>query len=258
MESQSLFHCWCQTPTECQSPLTVSKKLIVKHIFIYWLLTQPETLLLFYCFIVLIVLHHYCFYVLDICSILIMCSTLFQLWLFFFLAQSICRWRTYQSLFVFFWFFLCQIISAPGPHTFSSEFLVERIVQLPSDTFTVSTDPISAGQTCWLRMLVRQLPASIIPVRAMILHRSLSWSLWRMPLKPIIFLQLLTYTQFVLREFGKDAISEPASRFPGQKSAKRQQTTDSNSSDAQEKARGWKTSEVCTRRENTMLPCIAT
>lgn len=59
-----------------------------------------------------------------------------------------------------------------------------------------------------------------------------------MPLKPIIFLQLLTSSQFVLREFGKDAISEPASMFPGQKSAKRQQTTDSNPSDAQEKA-GW-------------------
>lgn len=78
-----------------------------------------------------------------------------------------------------------------------------------------------------------------------------------MPLKPIIFLQLLTYSQFVLREFGKDAISEPASMFPGQKSAKHQQTTDSNPSDAQEKAGGWKTSEVCTCRENTMLPCIA-
>lgn len=139
---------------------------------------------------------------------------------------------------MFFFFSLCQIISAPGPHTISSEFLVKRKVKLPVDTFTVSTDSISAGQTCWLRMLVRQLPASIIPVRAMILHGGLSWSLRRIPLKPIIFLQLLTYSQFVLREFGKDAISEPASMFPGQKSAKRQQTTDSNPSDAHEKAGG--------------------
>lgn len=198
---------------------------------------------------------HHCFYVLDKCSILIMCSSLFQLWLFLKHSTSVVGGHSRVSL--CFFFSLCQITSAPGSHTFPSEFLVKRKMKLPVDTFTMSTDPISAGQTCWLRMLVRQLPTSIIPVRAMILHTSLSWSLQRMPLEPIIFLQLLTYSQFVLREFGKDAISEPVSMFPGQKSAKRQQTTDSNPSDAQEKAGGWKTSEVCRWRENTMLPCIA-
>lgn len=61
------------------------------------------------------------------------------------------------------------MISAPGPDTFSSEFLVKKKVKLPVDTFTVQTDPVSGGQTCQLKMSVRQLPASIVSVRAMIL-----------------------------------------------------------------------------------------
>lgn len=73
---------------------------------------------------------------------------------------------------------------------------------------------------------------------------------------PILFLQMSTYSQFM---FGTDAIRQAVS-FPRAEISKAPtmyETTKSNPSDAQEKAEGWKMSEVCTWRENTMLPCIA-
>lgn len=115
----------------------------------------------------------------------------------------------------------------------SSEFPVKS--RFTIDTFTVWTDPVSGGQTCQLKMLVQR------SVTAMILYCIYchSWSLQRLPLKPIIYLQMLTNSQFVfvfvLRV--RDRHHQKSS-FGLRTKINKAPTHGSNPSDAQEKAEG--------------------